>query len=200
MEKTSALLRDAAARRARHYRQSSLFRYLWESVMESAPAAVLRRLVVYLRRLRVVRITLSVALAAGTLLTVGLLSAAALPFLFFGVGVLTVLAALRSRRMNHFLARELAGARVRILIPPRGAALKGGSFFIRNARAMAAEDGVAVLVVTPYLISCRGLGGHGAFITLRKEADGLFLARRTYFFSLRKQVLDASGADVTVVY
>lgn len=193
-------LREEATRRARHYRKGSFFLYLWEAVMESAPVAVIKRLVLYLRRLRVVRIILSVALAVGTLLTVGLLSAVALPFLFFGAGVLTVMAGLRSRRMNGILAAELAGARIRILIPPRGLSLSDGSFFIRNARAMAAEQGVAVLVVTPYLLSPRGLGGRGGFFTARKESDGLFVVRKPYFFALRKQVLDASGADVTVVY
>ena len=63
-----------------------------------------------------------------------------------------------------------------------------------------AADGVAVLVVSPYPLSSRGLGGKGGFFTARREAEGLYLVRRHYFFMLRKRVLDALEQDITVVY
>ena len=193
-------LLDEAGRRARHFRKGSFFRYLWESVMESAPVAVLTKLWQYFRRVRVVQTVFSLALAVGAVTAVAVLSATALPCLFFGTALLTILAALRSRRMNRILAQALTAQRIRILIPPRGKALSENSFFIRNARAMAAEKGVAVLVVTPYLVSRRGLGGKGRFFTARKEAEGLYLVRRHYFFVLRRRVLDAMEGEITVIY
>ncbi len=192
-------LLEEANRRAHHYRKSSFLRYLWESVMESAPVQVLSKLIQYLRRVRAVQLILTILLALGAVLTVAVVSAAVLPFLFFGTALLTMLGLLRSRRMDRILKKELTGRRIRIMVPPRGGSLKNGSFFIRNAHAMAA-DGATVIVVTPYPISRRGLGGHGHFFTARKEADGLYLVRRHYFFILRRRVLDALDGEITVIY
>lgn len=199
-EQKKERLLEAANRRAHHYRKKSFVRYLWEAVMESAPVAVITKLVLYLRRIRVVRIILSLVLAAGAVVTVAILSAAVLPFLFAGTALLTLFACLRSRRMNRLLRNELKEQRIRIMVPPRGGALQADSFFIRNARSMAAERGVAVLVVTPYLVSGRGLGGRGGFFTARKEEDGLYLVRKHYFFILRRRVLDTLEQGMTVIY
>ena len=59
---------------------------------------------------------------------------------------------------------------------------------------------MAVLVVSPYPVSPRGLGGKGSFFTARKEAEGIYLVRRHYFFMLRKRVLDAMGQNITMIY
>ena len=189
-----------AHRLARRFRKSSLPRYLWVTVTESAPAVLFYRLWLYLRRVRLIQTVLSVIVAAGALAAVTALSAAVLPFLVFGGGCFILWLFLRARHMNELLERELSGRRVRVLIPCRGGALRSGSFFIRSARAMAAEEGVAVLVVSPYLISRRGLGGTGGFLTARKEGNGVFLLRRHYYFLLRRRVLDGFAGEVTVVY
>lgn len=193
-------LLDEATRRAHRYRKSSFLRYLCESVMESAPVQVIAKMVEYLRRVRVVQMVITIAAAVVAVVAVAIVSAAVLPALFFGTALLTMLALMRSRRMNRILRRELTDRRIRVMVPPRGGSLDEGSFFIRNARAMAAEDNVTVIVVTPYLVSKRGLGGHGKFFTARKEADDLYLVRRHYFFVLRRKVLDALDGDVTVIY
>ncbi len=189
-----------ATRRARHFRKPSFLRYLWESVMDSAPVAFIVGLWRYMRRVRVAQTVLSLAVAVGAVTAVAVLAAALLPFLLAGAGALTLWVALGSRRMNRRIKKELAGRRVRVLVPPRGRALEEGSFFVRSARDMAAAAGVTVLVVTPYVFSRRGLGGGGRFFTARKETEGLYLVRRHYFFILRRQVLDALEGEVTVVY
>ena len=199
-EQRQERLLDEANRRAHHYRKRSFLRYLWESVMESAPIAVITRLVQYLRRVRVVQIILSLVLAVGAVVAVAILSTAVLPFLFFGTALLTMLATLRSLRMNRILEREFLGKHIRIMVPPRGAALTESSFFIRNAHAMASEKESVVVVITPYLVSRRGLGGKGGFFTARKETDNLYLVRRHYFFILRRRVLDALDGAMTVIY
>lgn len=189
-----------ASQRAHHYRKSSFLRYLWESIMESVPVRFLAKVIQYLRRIRAIQLILTVLLALTAVVTVAVVSAALLPFLFFGAALLTMLAWIRSRRMNRILRRELTDRRIRIMIPPRGKSFAKGSFFLRNARAMAAEPGVTVLIVTPYLISSRGCGRKGSFFTARKESDGLYLVRRHYFFILRRRVLDGLKSDITVIY
>ncbi len=192
-------LLEAANRRAHHYRKGHFLRYLWETVMESSPVQVLANLIRYLRRVRAVHLILTILLALGAVVTVAVVWAALLPFLLAGTALLAMLSLLRSRRMNRILKNELTGKRIRVFVPPRGRSLEEASFFVRNARTMAA-DGVAVVVVSPYLLSSRGLGGKGGFFTARREAPGLYLARRHYFFFLRRRVLDAMEADITMVY
>ena len=195
-----ALLLDQAGRRASRYRKPSFFRYLWEAVKESAPVQILDKLIRYLRGIRLVQTILTILVAIGAVVAVAVVSAAVLPFLFFGTGALIILARMRSSRMNRILRDELTDRRIRVMIPPRGGSLDEGAFFIRNARAMAAEDNVTVIVVTPYTVSPRGLGGKGRFFTARKEADDLYIVRRHYFFTLRRKVLDRLDGEITVIY
>lgn len=189
-----------ANQRAHHYRKSSFLRYLWESVMESALVQLLSMLIQYLRRMRAVQLILTVLLALTAVVTVAVVSAAALPFLLLGAALAAMLALLRSRRMNRILRGELASRRIRIMIPPRGKSFSKDSFFLRNARAMANESGVTVIVVTPYLVSNRGINRKGSFFTARKETSNLYLVRRHYFFILRRRVLDTLNCDITVIY
>ena len=189
-----------AGRRAANYRKHSFLRYLWQTVMESAPIAVLTKLWTYLRRLRVVQTVLSLAAAIGAVAAVAAFSAAMLPFLILSTAVTALLAVLRSRRMNRLIQEALEHQHVRVLVPAGKSALRENSFFVRNAQSMAAEQGEAVVVISPYLLSPRGLGGKGWYFTARQEADGLYLVRRHYFFLLRRRVLDALGGSVTVMY
>ncbi len=193
-------LRDASSRSARRYRMNSFFRYLWEAVMESALITFMTKLLQYFRRIRVIQIILSIVLAAGALTAVAVLSAAMLPFLLFGTALLTMAAALRSHRMNLRLRRELAGKRVRVLIPAGKKAFSASTFFIRNARDMAADGKCAVIAVSPFLMSRKGLGGQGGYFTARKEAEGLYVVRRHYFFILRRRVLDTLDGEITFIY
>lgn len=195
-----ATLLAQANQRAHHYRKISFLRYLWESVMESAPVQLLSKLIQYLRRIRAIQLILTILLALVAVVTVAVVSAAALPFLLLGAALLAMLALLRSRRMNRILRKELTDRRIRIMIPPRGHCFSENAFFLRNARAMAAEVGVTVIVVTPYLISGRGSREDGFFFTARKESDHLYLVRRHYFFILRRRVLDTLDSDITVIY
>ncbi len=195
-----ATLLAQANQRAHHYRKSSFLRYLWESFMESAPVQLLSKLIQYLRRIRAVQLILTILLALTAVVTVAVVSAAALPFLLLGAALAAMLALFLSRRMNHILRKELTDRRIRIMIPPRGHCFSENSFFLRNARAMAAEVGVTVIVVTPYLVSNRGVNRKGSFFTARKETNNLYLVRRHYFFILRRRVLDTLNGDITVIY
>ncbi len=194
-------MRVSASRRANHYRRRSYFRYMWEAVSDSLPMRILSQLLAYLRRLRLIQTVAGLVVVVLSLVLVTVVSAAALPFLIIGALVLALLALMRSKRQNHLLRQALDGKHLRILIPARGCdPFRENSFFLRQARAMAAEGGVAVLIVTPYALSVRGAGGHGAFFTARREGEDLYLVRRHYFFILRKRVLDVVDSDMTVIY
>ena len=193
-------MREAAARRAHHYRRSSYFRYLFESMMESLPIRIISKLMTYLRRLRVIQIVAAVLTAIGTIALVTVVSAALLPFLVIGSIVLAIGAGLRSRQMNRILRSALEGKHLRVFFPPRGASWTPDSFFMRQARAMAVEEGVAVVIVSPYSLSRRGAGKKRFFFTARQDGEDLYVVRRHYFFTFRKRVMDVVDPNVTVIY
>ena len=193
-------MREAAARRAHHYRRSSYLRYLFESMMESLPVRIISKLTTYLRRLRVIQIVAAVLTAVGTIALVAVVSAALLPFIIAGSLILAIGASLRSSHMNRVLRHTLEGKHLRVFFPPRGASWEPDSFFMRQARAMAAEEGVAVVIVSPYSISRRGAGKKRFYFTARRDGEDLYVVRRHYFFTFRKRVMDVLDPNVTVIY
>ncbi len=193
-------MREASSRRAHHFRRGSYVRYLFESMMESLPARIIATLLLYLRRLRVVRVIATIVVAVGTVVLVTLLSAAFLPFLFLGTAFLAIWAGVRSNRMNRILRRELDGRHLRVFFPPRGALTDKNPFFLRQVRAMAREEDVAVLIVSPYSLSRRGVGKKHFYFTAREEEKNLYIVRRPYFFFVRGRVLDIVDPNMTVIY
>lgn len=197
--KEELLLMDAD-RRARYYRKRSFLRYLVDSFRESMLMEIITKFRRYLKRFQLLQMLFPILLAVGAFVAVGIVSPLALLILCVGVILPTALILLDFHRMNKHLRQELVDRRIRIMIPPKKGAMEKDSFFVRNARAMAAEDDVTVIVVTPYLCSGRGMGGRKSFFTARKEADTLYLVRSHYFFTLRRRVLDRLDSDVTVIY
>lgn len=195
-------MRDSASRRASRYRKGSYVRYLWEATSASLPVEIITKLLLYLRRLQVLRMAATILLAVGAVAVVAVLSAAALPFLLGGAAILTTLAWLRSHKRNRIMREALTDRHIRVLVPPRGKAMETGSFFLRNAVAMAAEDPqhTAILVITPYPLSSRGTGLRRTFFTARPGTGGVYFVRRHYYFILRRRVLDGLDPRMTVVY
>lgn len=193
-------LLDEANRHARYYRKRSFLRYVLDAVKESAAAQIYQKFRAYLRRFRLAQTLIPALLAAGAVVAVAFVSPLATLFLAAAIIFPTLFILLRFRRANRILRRELRDRRIRIMIPSKRGALEPDSFFIRNARHMAADPKVTVIVVTPYLLSGRGLGGHGSFFTVRKEADTLYLVRPHYFFAFRRRVLDRLNGDVTMIF
>ena len=187
-------------RHVRYYRKSSFFRYLIDSFRESAFMRYVTKAKRYLKRVQLLQTLIPILLAVGAMVAVAIVSPLALLILSVAIITPIALVILSFRRANRTLQRELADRRIRIMIPPCKGALAPHTFFIRNARAMAAEEGVTVIVVTPYTVSGRGLGGRGRFFTARREAENLYVVRRHYFFTLRRRVLDRLDGEITVVY
>ena len=194
------VLLDKSSRLARYYRKSSFLRYLLDAFRESTFMAVLTKFRRYMKRFQLMQTVIPIVLAIGAVVAVAIVSPLAVLILFVGVILPAAFILLRFRHANRMLRRELNGRRIRILIPPRKSALEENSFFVRNAHAMAAEDKVTVIVVTPRPLSNRGLGGSGSFFTARKESETLYLVRRHYFFTLRRWVLDRLDGEVTMIF
>lgn len=160
-----------------------------------------RSFLTYFRRLRMVAWTIKILSVILTVLETGaliILSTAIflvlLPILTaFMLGVLLT-ALIESRKSNRIMKKALDGRQVYVLFLSKSR----NPFLKQNARAFAALENSAVVVVSPYWISGRGLTKNRFFCTVRQEGADIYLVRRYYFFMLKKHVL--SDAKTGYVY
>ena len=109
------------------------------------------------------------------------------------LGIL-ITALLESRRTNRQMKHLLAGKRVCVLF----LSTKENRFLEQNAAMFSHRENTAVIVISPYLISPRGLRTGSFYCTVRPEAENIYLVRRYYYFSLRKHVF--GDKDVAYLY
>lgn len=188
-----ALAHAAANRRMAEHR--FFFAYLLE-VWKKTPLWVnWKRGLTLFRRIRIVTILWRVLTLLFTLLQTGTLVILSTVILLVLLPLTVVLmlgilitAAVESRRSNRYLLHTLADRNVCVLFAPD----TNPPFFAAHAKKLT-EEGFAVIVVSPYLLSSRGIDGiskkRGFYSTLRCDAPSIYLVRRYYFFSLRRHVL-----------
>lgn len=172
-------------------KKRSFLTYAWASLRSSTLYAHWTGLLTYLRRFRTVALTLRVIsvifaiLQTGTLVILStVIFVILLPLaLALTVGIsLTIL--IEARRTNRQLLQASENQRVCLLFLRE----REGDFLLWNAKDLA-QRGYVVIVLSPYPISPRGLGNRRFYCTVTEISNGVFLARRYYFFSLQKHVL-----------
>ncbi len=194
-------LLGAGAVNARRFSKRNYFLFLIHSVKESTLGLLIRRMARYFRRLRLFR---NIAMITGAVLAAVLLSAffiTAIPFLLLFLGVSLFAIMFRARNANRRMKEALTNvSRIRVIFFHEQITFKENSFSERSATAMAEDKDTAVVVVTPRLWSTAGLGGKGMYFTAREEKPRLFLVRRGYYFILKRKVMAALSADITLMY
>lgn len=123
-----------------------------------------------------------------------------LPFVIIGLVSLVASASIQYRRLNAAMRQYLAEKTVYIFFPTRSGEFATGRFWRGNIIHSAAQKSTAVLVVSPFLLSPRGLTDKGFYFNLRGEYPHIFLVRRHYFFSLRKNVLSRLSGRQFYIY
>jgi len=117
-------------------------------------------------------------IAAGIVLAV--LPAALL--LFIAAHIDSLISSGRAVSRVRQIARECD---VTFVFPPR-IAVAENAFLAANTRVLAKNG--AVFIVSPYLFSARGVGGKGAYSSLRYEGNGVYIIRRRTYFRLRRKL------------
>jgi len=137
----------------------------------------------------------SLALRAGAfVLLATVLFVVILPLTAVMMLAILLTALLGARKTNRRLRDETKERRICVLFL---AADTPNVFLFANAQDLA-KRGYTVLLVSPYLLSPRGMKKGHFYCTARAESEHIFLVRRYYFFSLRKHVIDERKA--TYVY
>ncbi len=185
---------------ARRFSKKSYFRYLIQSVKDSALGFYIRRITHYIRRLRLIR---TIATILSVVMVTLLLSAffiTLLPVLLICITVTLLAACIRAKEANRIMREALTDRRIRVIILSDKVSFLGNSFIERSAMAMAQEKDTAVILVSPYLLSSRGPCGKKMFFTVREEVPHLYIVRRGYYFILRRRILDTMSDQVTILY
>lgn len=174
------------------------FGYLYDAVTHTSLYTHWQKMLSWARKFRAVSITWQVLTLLLAVLETGalvILSTALflviLPILFALMLGILITAAIESGRTNRQMQKRLTEKQICVLFMPSDPS----PYFSRHARALA-TDGFCVLIVSPYFLSSRGLDIPDRatqkprfYCTARREGKNLYLVRRYYFFSLRKNVL-----------
>ena len=183
------------------------FGYAWDMFTHTPIYTHWQQLLSLMRRFRTAAFILRILTVVWTVLETGTLVivATALFLVILPLAAALMLGILltawiESRRTNRRLSAEFAKKRICVLFfadEPERDEDGHTPFLSQNAQRLAAE-GFCVVVLSPYLISAKGLR-HGTFYcTARLEYENVYLIRRYYFFSLRKHVL--SGKEVAYLF
>ena len=190
-----AMLREGAIAH-RRYASSTYGAYLYQSVRASSLGRWVKRVVTFFRRLRVVRIVLTIL----TFLLASAFFVTLIPLLFVALAVALLSVMLTAKSMNLQMQSTLSGKHIYVFIPQDDVTLDEDSFMANCAKDMAKHPNTAVLVVSPHLLSVKGLGGHGLYFTARRESQNLYLIRKSYFFILRRHVLRSVDPHATMIF
>ena len=174
----------------RFCRYRSFPAYAYDLVRSTQLVAAWQRILTLFRRVRLLTVTVRILtllfsfLQAGTLL---LLSTALLlvllPLLLLALIVTLTVAFFQSGKSNRLLRERTSGRQIYVLFLDR----EHTPFFEGNVRSLAKGDAV-VLIVSPFWLSGKGLRKKGFYSTVRQEEKNVYLLRRYYFFSMKKQV------------
>ncbi len=151
-----------------------------------------QRILSYFRKFRAIAVFLRILTLLFTVIETGalvILSTALflilLPFATALMLGILLTARIDSRRVNQKMKNALADKKIYVFFLPREEA----DFLSRNAQDLA-KKGNGVILISPYWISSGGIKKGHFYFTVRCEEENLYLIRRYYFFSFRKQVLD----------
>lgn len=161
----------------------------------------------YVRRFRIITTVFRVfpwillAISTNTLLyVIAAMAVIFAPPLLIGLLSFAGSALIRYKKVNEQMTRHLSGKTVFVLFPTRDGEFAEAHFWRANARELASHPSSAVVVVSPFLLSPRGLEEGRFYLNMRSDGDNLFLVRRHYFFSLRKHVLTRSVKRLILLY
>ena len=188
------------SRTAHGFSRRSYPRYLFDIVNASSPMRLIKKITLFFRRMRLVRLVVSVSAAISATVLLLPMYVIVLPIMLALTGLTAFSSLFFASRMNRRLRAELAGRHLYVFAVSDENSLKAGSFFCGNAHMLADQPDCAVLVVSPHNIGTDGLGGKGFYLTARQECPHLYIVRRRYFFNLRRRVLRQTDAHMTVVY
>ncbi len=193
--------------RARLFSKGSYFSFLVGSARLGALWSYYRRLVYIVRKYTFFTTTIRILAFLFTLLQSGAVIvlftgtvALALPTTLI-LSYIAILITLFSAKRLRQRARELIGNRsVTVFFPPKEKSFRSGSYLSYAVRE-AEKAGQAVIIVSPYHLSAKGIfTSKRPYIAMREESARVMIVKKHFYFSLRKKVLDPINDRLTLIF
>ncbi len=173
----------------------------------TTPVKIFKRIYRYFRRFTLIRTVILVSSYIFTFLGTGIafivITAIFLVImpLFALICFAFVFASLLDRKKTHKKMSEALGEKnVFVFLPARNDSFEKSNFFRGNCLELASKKDCAVLIVSPYYILKKGIGGKNFFFSVREESKNIYIIRRYAFFYLRKRLLDTSDRQTVYFY
>ena len=173
------------------FRPDSVWQHIWSAWSQAPLYARWQQFLLYFRRVRLVAYLFRASLFILTVLEAGILAVTATillllllpPLVLFAVGILLAVL-IESPHRNHYFWDQTMQKRIYVLFlqDPDSAFFKG------NARSLASDDSI-VIIVSPFWLSPRGIRGKSLYSTARREYKNVYIVRRYYYFTLKRHVL-----------
>lgn len=205
--RTSDAMLQKQAARGRLFGAKSYFSFLYRAFRHSFLFRLYKRIFTFLRRFRFLTYTLALvsylliileASAALVLSTSFFLFAIPLSFLATqGFVLLTRTARRKANEQNAVLFR---GKRLAVFFPPRRG-LSKSRYFVGLVKDFAADEHTVAIVVSPYILSGRGMDRkRGFFLIQRTDGARILLVRRPYYFSMKKHLFKSVPSSIIEIF
>lgn len=179
--------------------------YLYAVVRQTPFYLIVRRLLRYFRRFRLISRILKILSSFFYLIEVGTavflvtaLGLILLPIALIIALCLALVARISYQKENRRMMSRLKAKRVILFFPSREGEMESGLFWRRNIRELSQSPNTVILIISPFLYSGKGLYDKSFYLLTRSESKNIYLIRRHYFFSLRKKVLACAKRVISV--
>ncbi len=190
------------------YSKKSYIAFIWTHLKHTSFFQIYRRIISYIRRYTFITMSLKIIsllfvfIEAIALIVISTSAFIASIILTLLVSHLLMIFTFFTRKKHTQTNSELLKDKdIVILFPPKDRAFESDSYFCGLAREFSKKENTEVIIVSPFLLNSRGLGGSKkAYYLDRPDGEGILLVRRNYYFTLKKKIIDPLGAAVTEIY
>ncbi len=190
------------------YAKRSYPSYVWSHLTHTSFFNIYKRILNYIRKYTFITTTLKIV----SLLFVfveALLLVLISTSVFIVSMLVTVLAShllmllglFARKRHNESNKARLDGKNIVILFPPKEHAFDEDSYFKYMVSEIAKQDNTTAVVVSPFLFKSRSLfTPKKPYYSAREDGENVLLVRKSYYFALRKKIINEVAVSVTEIY
>lgn len=184
----------------------SFFSYVIESLRSTSVYSRWDRFLIYYRRLRMISVSFRVATyifafiqTSAALILLFSIMVVALPAFFIIVFLIISAAIVENARNNHAIEKLINNRKTFVFLALSPSAFDINSFFRANITELSMRENTLIIVVSPFLLSSKGLYGARPYISAKTENHSVIIIRKNYFYSLKKKILRKHSGNITVV-